>query len=280
MNISVTPAFLPGSCGQIFTITYSNKAKDHSLQPNLLFIPPFAEEANKSRHMLSALGRSLASNGIKTTIIDLYGCGDSEGDIDQVNLKSWHQDISNVLQHIQQHSANTSRANISIGGLRLGATIAIDFLAKSQQQVDNLLLWQPVVKGEQFMKQFIRLKIAESITKSSAPTTSTSQIIAELENGNTQEISGYQLTKDLFQDISALSCLHQNIATDTQLHLLEINPSSAPSIPMVKAVSSYENINASHHICQGSQFWSCQEIVWCNPAIDKSVEILTSGSVL
>ncbi len=277
MNICVTPEFLPGSQGQIFTVTYSNKhsshAKDKTQQPSLLFIPPFAEEANKSRHMLSALGRTLAQNGIQTTILDLFGCGDSEGDIDQANLQIWYQDINTAIQHIQQRSTN-----ISIGGLRLGATIALNFLATSQLQIDKLLLWQPVLKGEQFMKQFIRLKLAESIAISSAPTTSTTEIIAKLEDGNIQEIAGYPITKELFQNINALSCINQNIAPDTQLHLLEINPSATPSTPMVKAISSYKNLNSNHHICQGSQFWSCQEIVWCNSAIDKSTEILQSGS--
>lgn len=277
MNICVTPEFLSGSQGQIFAITYSNKhntqAKDKNQQPSLLFIPPFAEEANKSRHMLSALGRTLAQNGIQTTVLDLFGCGDSEGDIDQASLQTWYQDINIAIQHMQQRSTN-----ISIGGLRLGATIALNFLATSQQPVDKLLLWQPVLKGKQFMRQFIRLKLAESIAISSAPTTSTAEITAKLENGNTQEIAGYPITKELFQDIDALSCINQNIATDTQLHLLEINPSGTPSTPMVQAVSSYNNLSANHHICQGSQFWSCQEIVWCNSAIDKSTEILTSGS--
>ncbi len=274
MNICVTPEFLPGSLGQIFTVTYScNQAADTSQQPSLIFIPPFAEEANKSRHMLSALGRNLAKTGIQTTIIDLFGCGDSEGDIDQANLQIWHQDISKTIQHIQKKTTN-----ISIGGLRLGATIALDFLATSQQSVDKILMWQPVLKGEQFIKQFIRLKLAESIATSSTPTTSTTEIIAELKQGNTQEIAGYPLTKELFQDINTLNCLNRDIPTDTQLHLLEINSGAAPSTPMIQAASSYTNLKANHHICQGSQFWACQEIVYCDSVIEKSTEIMTSGN--
>lgn len=282
MNICVTPEFLPGSQGQIFTVTYSNKhrkhnshsnqATDNNQRPSLLFIPPFAEEANKSRHMLSALGRTLAQNGIQTTILDLFGCGDSEGDIDQANLRIWHQDINKTIQHMQRQTAN-----ISIGGLRLGATIALDFLATSKQPADKILIWQPVLKGEQFIKQFIRIKLAGSIATISA-STSTTEIIAELEKGNIQEIAGYSITKELFQGINKLNCLNRDIPTDTQLHLLEINPGATPSTPMAQTVSSYTNLNASHHICQGSQFWACQEIVYCDSVIEKSIEILTSGS--
>ena len=262
------PKFIPSTAGDIFTLTF----RSNNSHTQLLFIPPFAEEANKSRHILSALGRELAKHGIETTLIDLFGCGDSQGDLDQANLEIWHQDISNVINHILKQ---LQCDNLILGGLRLGANIAASFLNNrvpiSKQQ--RLLLWQPIPDMAAYMKQFIRLKLAESITikisKAGYPK-NTSEIIASIQNGEPLEISGYPLSKQLFNDICSLNLSDFKLATAADISTFEINSSGTTSIPYQKL---QQKLNESHPelnfaTCAGHQFWACQEIARCDSLIE------------
>ncbi len=276
------PEFIPSIAGKIFTLTF-NCNGSHCEPPHsqLILIPPFAEEANKSRHIISKLGRELALIGVKTTVVDLFGCGDSEGDLDQVSMQIWHKDIEAAISHSAKQTGST---NIAIGGIRLGATIAASYISQntSKHQISNLLLMQPVIDGKNYIKQFIRLKLAESITSNRASNkspASTTEIIELLEQGEPQEISGYMLTKQLFNDINNLSCNLQNINSSTNTTLLDINPQGSQSIPLKKFTDKHTEIE--HLVCQGSQFWACQEIAQCDELIDLCTKlfITTSGVV-
>ena len=59
----------------------------------MLVLPPFAEELNKSRRMLSLAARALQSAGIEVLLIDLYGTGDSGGDFGDATLAIWRDDL-------------------------------------------------------------------------------------------------------------------------------------------------------------------------------------------
>ncbi len=264
------PKFIPSTAGNIFTITFGCS----NPQAQLIFIPPFAEEANKSRHILSAFGRHLANLKIQTTIIDLYGCGDSEGDLDQASIEIWHQDITNTINHICKDSDNTT---LILGGLRLGATIAASYpgLANHSHSLKQLLLWQPIVDGANYMKQFIRLKLAESITsgKNNNETTSTTQIIESILEGNTQEIAGYPLNKKLLNDINNLKLNKLDLGTKT--NIVDINTSGNTSPSFSKLIEQQPNTQIT--TCQAPQFWAYQEIVQCEDLLKISAEILNNG---
>ena len=261
------PKFIPSAAGKIFTLTFACQ-NPHS---RLLFIPPFAEEANKSRHILAALGRRHSQHGIQTTIVDLYGCGDSEGDLDQASLDIWNEDIANAINHIQCENSS----ELIIGGLRLGATIAANFAAnfKHRQPLKQLLLWQPIPDGTAYMKQFLRLKVAESLTsRKEGPTTS--EIIESIQQGNTQEISGYPLTKELFEHINNLRLSEMDIEVTAKL--FEVNTEGSASIPFTKLSEKLNN--AQLITCKGPQFWACQEIAQCDSLLDATQEALLNKS--
>jgi hypothetical protein len=73
------PAFIDGSGGRLFTLYFAPDAAV-SARGGLLFIPPFAEELNRSRHMVVKTARALAAAGWGVLLLDLFGTGDSEGD--------------------------------------------------------------------------------------------------------------------------------------------------------------------------------------------------------
>ena len=260
------PKFIPSAAGNVFTLTFSCS----NPQSKLIFIPPFAEEANKSRHILSALGRRLSQHGIQTTIVDLFGTGDSEGDLDQASLDIWHQDITHTINYLEPNNS----CQLILGGLRLGATIAASYAYnyKPLTAINQLFYWQPIADGATYMKQFLRLKLAESIAQGKDDGITTSEIINSILQGNTHEISGYPLSKELFEQISDLK--FSTFDLDIETKIFDINTNGIASVPLTKL--SQQLVNAELIVCQDSQFWACQEIVHCNNLIEVTVKSIST----
>ena len=63
--------------------------KAHS---SILFLPPFAEEMNKSRAIVASQARELAAAGNRVMLLDLTGCGDAGGDFLDASWQVWLQD--------------------------------------------------------------------------------------------------------------------------------------------------------------------------------------------
>jgi hypothetical protein len=63
------PFFLQGSKGPLFCVYFPPVATDRG---NILFIPPFADEMNRSRSMVAMQARAFAAKGFGTLLIDLY----------------------------------------------------------------------------------------------------------------------------------------------------------------------------------------------------------------
>ena len=57
--------------------------------PALLFLPPLFEEMNRTRALLAAAMRSLASDGFECWLPDLPGTGESERALEEVSWQEW-----------------------------------------------------------------------------------------------------------------------------------------------------------------------------------------------
>jgi alpha-beta hydrolase superfamily lysophospholipase len=53
-------------------------------------------------------------------------------------------------------------------GLRLGALLALDAAPLCDPAPAGFVLWQPVVSGEQFLTQFLRLRVASAMPRAKA----------------------------------------------------------------------------------------------------------------
>jgi hypothetical protein len=75
-GITVLPRFLGEEGTRYFTLQFSctEKPKAH-----IVFIPPFGEEMNRCRSLVSAQARNFARAGYACTLVDFYGTGDSQG---------------------------------------------------------------------------------------------------------------------------------------------------------------------------------------------------------
>ena len=98
----LSPFFLPGSTGNLFSL-YFSLGQEQRPEHFILFFPPFAEELNKSRRMISLQARKFAAMGYGVLVVDYYGTGDSEGDSGDATWEVWQKDIEAIAAWLEQH---------------------------------------------------------------------------------------------------------------------------------------------------------------------------------
>src|SRR5215469_17330088 len=89
--------FLPGPAGDLFAI-YHSPAPSTRDRGDVVYVHPFAEEMNHSRHLISTLARQLSRYGLGVLMVDLYGCGDSAGDFAEARWETWKEDVAAAVR--------------------------------------------------------------------------------------------------------------------------------------------------------------------------------------
>ena len=160
-----------------------------------IYIHPFGDEMNKSRRMAAMQARAFAAMGFGVLQIDLFGCGDSSGEFRDARWDIWKHDLSVAKRWIE----NRASSPVSLWGLRLGALLALDFAKSSGDSFDQIILWQPVINGELFLNQFLRLRMAKEMLADAGmgKTSGKNMMRNRLANGETLEIAGYELASEL-----------------------------------------------------------------------------------
>ena len=157
-SIPAEPFFLKTDLGKRFCLFHSPHP-DSEPRGAFIYIHPFGDEMNKSRRMAAMQARAFASIGFGVLQIDLFGCGDSSGEFRDASWNIWKDDLSVAKKWIE----NRISCPISLWGLRLGALLALDFAKSSENTFDHIILWQPVINGESFLNQLLRLRMANEM---------------------------------------------------------------------------------------------------------------------
>lgn len=177
------PAFIDGSKGRLFSAYFPAQGEARGA---VLCLPPFCEEMNRSRSLMARQARAFAEQGHACLLFDLYGTGDSAGELEQADWDAWLADALAAADHLQQRSGHTP----VLWGIRLGGLLAAQLAALHPQRFTRLLLWHPVSDGKTYMTQTLRLRVAALVDRNRPPE-KTADMRTRLENGESVEISGY-----------------------------------------------------------------------------------------
>jgi exosortase A-associated hydrolase 2 len=239
---------------------------------SVLVVPPFAEELNKCRRMIALAGQALAAAGWRVIVPDLGGTGDSGGELACVRVAHWLDDL--------QAAASAFGPVTAVLALRLGACLAGSVLA-GLPSVRTLILWQPVVSGQQHLTQFLRLKVAGGALAGHGRTT-VADLRAQLAAGETIEIAGYELAPGLADDIDSLRLAPLAGGVVPAVLWLEVSASDPP-VPGPLAAGFVEQWSAlgarvQAEACTGEPFWSTLEVGLSQPLVDLTVARLASAT--
>lgn len=271
----MVPVYLNGPTHRLLVVVHLPEATQTPCKW-LLHVPAFAEEMNKSRAMVADQARAFARSGVAVVVPDLRGIGDSEGDFAEASWEGWKDDVEFLLQWMHEQGAQ----QVSLWGLRLGALLAIDVASTTEQILDELLLWQPVLSGKQAVTQFLRLRMAAGMMQGQAET------VADLRSrssaGETLEVAGYLLSPQLLIELDVVDAKSITLPESLQVAIFELGRDEQQALtPAVRGLvenwrSSGNTVNTA--VVSGEPFWSTQEISSAPALIAASLElVLTSG---
>lgn len=231
--------FLGGKCGNIFSLFQPAQGE---LKGALLFIPPFAEEMNRCRAAVSWQAREFAKIGYSTLVLDLYGTGDSEGELSDASWDIWQSDIATAATWLEKKTGCT----ISLWGFRLGGLLAADFANNSPDRIANLLLWQPVADGKLFLTQYLRYRVASLVDRGLPPET-TREIRERLNSGEIVEVAGYPISAALAEGLDqARFANFKNLHTTDITWFERVTDDEKPfPIPALKAMDALRDKGSS-----------------------------------
>jgi len=271
---SGTPFFLDTPSRRLFVLLF-NPVRETTRRAVILHIPAFAEEMNKSRAMVVAQARAMATQGFTVLVPDYFGTGDSQGDFSEASWQIWLKDMRFCQQWLQSQYGN----EIILWGLRLGALMALELA--SQDTTSKLILWNPVLLGEQFMLQFLRLRLANSIIYGDNKE-KLADLKQRLEQGGRIEVAGYQLSAALFEQVCELKAKALQLSSVKNVLWTDVSTNTKPlAVPAQAVVDQWQaaEIEVNVKPVMGYQFWNTQEISRADSLIEVTTDWLNSTCV-
>jgi exosortase A-associated hydrolase 2 len=269
-EVDTEPFFLGSGADQRFCLFHRPAG---TCRGAVLYVPPFAEELNRTRRMAALGARRLAAHGYGVLQIDLLGTGDSAGDFLDARWDLWKQDLDMGAAWLRARVDTP----LTLWGLRLGALLALDHARTAAYPLAPLLLWQPVASGSTYLTQFLRLRTANAMLGDDATQNSTKALRAALEAGETLEIAGYDLTPDLARAIDSLPA-PDAMVPPVSAHWFDVlgapGQAPAPAAARVKAAWEAQGTPLHVHTVTGSSFWATTAVSTCPALLDATAQVL------
>lgn len=264
------PFFLQGTAGNLYAL-HQPRISGRS-RGAFLYVHPFAEEMNLSRRLIALQAQEIARNGFDVLMIDLYGCGDSGGDLRDARWENWIEDVATGVRWLRDRGFR----QIGLWGLRLGGLLAADFASRAQTEIADLLLCQPVVNGAHAMTRFLRVATMDA-TATGTPA-SVAQLRQILQAGESVDVSGYELSQSLVSTIGEveLAPLGRSITADVHwlAHLQQTNGSI--DLTSRKVIDQWKEAGTKINVYPVATppFWVERPALNCLPVFEALREVL------
>ena len=250
------PFFLEGRGGPLFALYHPPLAGE----PRAIVVhcPAFAEEMNKSRRMVALQARAFVEQGLGTLVFDLFGTGDSAGDFGDATWDGWLADVRVALDW-----AGARCARVALWGLRGGALLAGAAAREAGDAVAQVLLWQPVLNGEVWLSQFLRLRTAAALFRGGEKET-VKDLQGRLLSGETVEVAGYRVGPALAAGLLGSSLTDDLTVAGRPVAWLEVTSGEGRELPPASARTTdaltQGGVPVRSAVVGGEPFWSTQEI--------------------
>lgn len=187
--------------------------ESYLLNKGIIICQPIGEERNKTRRVFVNFAKLLCSAGYHVFLFDYYGEGNSEGDFEEATIETRISDILIAIKFLLQE---TNVITVGLIGLRLGATLAI-LAAKEEKNVDVVILWNPVVNGNEYFKEWLKFNLTSQMSIYKEIMFNRNQLENKLINGESIEIEGQIITNKLYEQLRKINLLEniESFSKDT-----------------------------------------------------------------
>jgi exosortase A-associated hydrolase 2 len=212
------PFFFTNDGAELFGILHS---PDGGATSGFVFCSPFAEEKLWAHRVFVNFARELCRRGHAVLRFDYRGHGDSQGDFEKATVETRLSDIARAVRLIREEEASIEA--VTLVGLRFGATLAA-LAAESDPSVTRLILWEPLVSGSGYLQELLRANLATQMAVLKKIELDRKALTNMLAQGETVHVEGYGLTKELYDQMSAVDLLAGEKRFQGRTLIVQVDP--------------------------------------------------------
>lgn len=186
---------------------------------------PFAEERLWAQRVYVDFARELSRRGDPVLRFDYTGNGDSEGNFEEADVETWLSDIGCAIRMLKTMVPGLD--GVGLVGLRFGATLAA--LAAERNDVARLILWDPIVDGNQYMQEILRSNLMTQTAIFKEIQKDRRMLIQDLMEGKTVNAEGYEIGRRLYEGISDIRLNERNIRCEKDSLIVQIDSHGGPA---------------------------------------------------
>ncbi len=200
-----------------------------------VFSHPFGEEKLWAHRVYVSLARRLALLGYPVLRFDFTGHGDSMGEFADSDVNSRLADISKAVEHILSVAEVNS---VALFGLRFGAALAA-MAADMDSRVSSLILWQPIVDGEQYMQEILRSNLSTQMTVFGKVKSNRNELVDSMRAGEPVNVDGYHLTGRMYDQAAQIHLDQRRLLRPLPALVLQLSTrEDSQENPKFKALAS------------------------------------------
>jgi len=167
----------------------------------LLFCDPFAEEKKCAHRVMVEAARAFCAADLTCVRFDYRGTGDSPGEFGAATPEQWVEDILAAVAYARQE---VGVPTLGLIGLRLGAALALQ-AAEATEDVDFLVLWEPVINGKQYLTQNLRRSFIKAMLTDEDKFDAGS--VRQAHEQDIFDFDGYPISAEMRRQIESLDLL-------------------------------------------------------------------------
>jgi pimeloyl-ACP methyl ester carboxylesterase len=176
--------------------------------------PPLFMEYTRTQPALRELAISLAERGQHVLRLDYRGTGDSFGDLGEVAISDWVEDIALAVREGRDLSGSSM---VRLLGVRAGALLACRSVGASSD-VQRLVLWDPILDGAGYLQALRRIQV-EILERD--------LYLSRAERRETlHEYAGHRLSERMLQEFRLLDASAYSSVPKSKLHVVSTSPES------------------------------------------------------
>jgi alpha/beta superfamily hydrolase len=185
--------------------------------------------------------RTLAAAGFPVLRYHGRGYGDSEGGED-IGLGTHLADATEALE-LMRTIGGAER--IGILGARFGGAVAA--LVADRQDLDLLGMWEPVTRGQQFMRDFLRARVFSEMADQLQPegASGMDRIREELDAQGWADIKGFPLTRRAHDEIEQLDLTSDLTRFHGSALVVSVSKSGKPGPGLTKLADHLRSLGAT-----------------------------------
>ena len=242
-------------------------------QTGIVYCHPFSEENNMSHAIAVKACRAIQRLGYPVLRFDMSGCGDSAGDLDEITVQSWMEDICKAIEVVKRE---TGVKRAALFGLRLGGGLAL-LHAHKDTSTPFVILWEPVLDFAVYIRQFLRRAVASQIASNARNRVSVGMLEKKLIDEGKVSVIGYPISKALFDSFLAVGGQPMSTRPKGASLVVSVSQAEKPSMQLIRYNDFLRSVRASTTVkhVRAEPFWDRYWRWDCPEAIQSTTQWLS-----